>query len=477
MEKIIQDLPNNTVTIICGIKMIDKNHNDYAIIPNEVAIGKLDEFGSFVVEDTGEKIDPVSRFDENKHNENDKFYLYPITLDELKNKYNDKGSDTELAIAYYRELRENIILLYKNKNEEPVIDSVVKKNDPSQIAVLPMMHHVTQNKPFVNAELSHIKRKELADYLKERIFENDSIMDDIATVIVANFRATNPKLMKNVLCVGPTGSGKTETFRLIAEFADIPITEFDCNKLTAEGYVGSSTDDIFKAIYGEAKGDIKLAERSILYLDEIDKLASRGNEVTDISVQQGLLKVLEGATYTFEPKKGGSPIKFNTSFITKIGSGAFMDLFDKRKQKHSLGFNSEDEKLEEKVLTDKDIITYGFLPEFVGRFPLIYTYKPLDEEGLKKVLVESKISPLVLMQERLNEEFGCTIEYNDDFLYEIIAAALKTEAGGRSLSKIISQSFIKLEGAMFDEVDLGHEIPKCLKLNREMINDPNKFNL
>ena len=482
MDRIIQDLPNTTVAIICNIASIDEHRKEYALNLQEVAFGKVDDYGIFNVEDNGEKITSIDDFDETKYDKDNRYYIYPIQLEELKEKYKDKTTSTELAIAYYKEVREDIILLYKDKSNENIILPVSKKDTKKKRVISSEKIITKKEQASINSDLANIKRRELADYLKERIFDNDSIMEDIATMIIANFRTTNPNLMKNLLAVGPTGSGKTKTFRLIAEFANIPIIEFDCNQLTAEGYVGKGVDDIFKNIYAKTNGDIKSAERSILYLDEIDKLASRGNEVTDVSVQQGLLKVLEGATYTFEGKKGGSPIQLNTSFITKIGSGAFMDLFDKRKQKHTLGFESDadkekKEKIEDKILTDSDIIEYGFLPEFVGRFPLIYTYKPLDEEGLKRVLTESKISPLLQIKERLNEEFGCEIEYDDAFLYEIIAAALKTEAGGRSLNKIISQSFIKLEGAMFDEVDLGHTIPKKLTLDKKMITDPTKFKL
>jgi ATP-dependent Clp protease ATP-binding subunit ClpX len=247
--------------------------------------------------------------------------------------------------------------------------------------------------------------------------------------------------------------------------------------MTAEGFVGKGMDDLFKTIYATSNGNLDKAHRSIVLFDEVDKIASRGDPIKDLDVQQGLLKVLEGAEFSFENKRGSGQIKMDTSFMTKVGSGAFMDLFDKRKQKRTPGFNSVEEKIEEKVLKDTDIINYGFLPEFVGRFPLIYTYKPLDDEGLKLLLTQSKISPLLQIKERFEEEFGLTIEYDDDFLFEIIDAALKTEAGGRSLKKIIDSSFIKLEGALIDEQDLEHEIPKTLRLKKEMVQDPSNFNL
>jgi len=490
MDKIIQNQPNNMITILCGVKIIDSDRNNYAIIPQSVCFGHLDDENNFIPETEDTKYIDVSRFEESYKSEDDLYYLYPIEISELQKRYNNIDTSTQLAIVYFRDIRDKILLLYKTKTgDSPVIESVIKR-DPCELKelnediqkryldVFAKKKAVADSKRSeLDNDLASIKRVELANYLKERIINNDSLMDDIATVIVANFRTNNPKLVKNIMCVGPTGCGKTETFRLIAEYANIPITVIDSNQLTAEGFVGKGVDDVLKQIYAVSGNNIEKAERSILMFDEVDKIAARGDLIKDLDVQQALLKVLEGYKFSFENKRGSGQLQLDTSFITKVGSGAFMDLFDKRKQKHSLGFNQVDEVLAEKKLVDKDIINYGFLPEFVGRFPLIYTYNPLDESGLKTLLTRSKISPLVQIKERLQEEFGCTIEYDDAFLEEVIQAALETEAGGRSLSKIISQSFIKLEGAMIDEVDLGHSLPKTLKLNKAMVKDPTNFNL
>ena len=489
MDKIIQSMPNNMVAIICTVKAIDKNNDNYAIIPQGVSFGKLDEVNCFIPEGSEERLIDVSRFEELYEDETARFYLYPVDIEELKRKYSDKTTTNELAIAYYTDIRNKINLLYKTKtSEEPTIESIVKRSNEDLKKVNERIEQEYHDKKFnigkpasetahADNGLASIKRRDLAKYLKERILMNDSLMDDIATTIVANFRATNPSLVKNIMCVGPTGCGKTKTFSLIAEYADIPFSVIDCNGLTAEGFVGKGMDDIFKQIYSAANGNLEKASRSIVLFDEIDKLASRGDPIKDLDVQQGLLKVLEGAEFTFENKRGSGQIRIDTSFMTKAGSGAFMDLFDKRKQKHTPGFNSTVEIIEEKEIKDTDIINQGFLPEFVGRFPLIYTYKPLDGDGLKLLLTQSKISPLLQVKERFQEEFGLTIEYDDEFLFEITDAALKTEAGGRSLKKIIDSSFIKLEGALIDEQDLEHEIPKTLKLKKEMVQDPSNFTL
>ena len=487
MEKVIQNEPNDMIAVICNVKVINADRNEWTIEPIEVAFGRLDYEENFIPEGSEEKITDVLNFENNYKDENTKFYLYPISLQELKTKYSKDLKATFLAKNYFEEIKKKFYLLYKEGKSSPVIKSVTKRN-PDDIRRInediERKQYDIINKAKVDKEvsdteneLSSIKRRDLAKYLKERIIGNDSLLDDLSTVIVSNFRTDNPRLIKNILCVGSTGSGKSETFRLISEYANLPLTTIDVNQLTAEGYVGKSVDDIFKKIYVECDGDMNKAKRSILFLDEIDKIASRGANVKDIDVQHALLKVLEGFKYTFERKNGGSTAQIDTSLMTKVGAGAFMELFDKNNQKHALGFNQEDEKVEDKKLVDYDIIKYGFLPEFVGRFPIISTYRILDENALFCILTDSKISPLNIIKSRLQEEYGTTIEWDLPFLDEIVQAALKTEAGGRSLNKIITQSFIKLEGALIDEMDEGHEIPKVLKLNKEMIKDPTKFNL
>lgn len=482
MEKIIQDMPNDTVAITCNIKLIDKNQNSYGIIPYGFAVGKVDEYGSFVCEDTGEKILPLSKHDEYKHNEEDVFFLYPVTFDELREKYGEDLNSTGLAIAYYRELRENIVLMYKDgENEKLIVEPIPKKESSGIIKSAPEIMIPKKNeKP--KSMGGRVIRSELYGYLKDRVKNNDDILEDISTSICHNLRETDPRMMHNILCVGGTGCGKTETVRQIAEYVNLPVTIYDCTKLTAEGYVGDSVTDIINKIYSNAKCDMSLAERSIVCLDEVDKLASRGNDVTDITVQQALLKFVEGGQFQFEPKKGANKLTLDTSLITVIATGAFDGMLNKENGK-VIGFsgkttnNNEEEKKEKKVASDESIKKYGFLPEFVGRFAQIFTYNDLDEQGYKSILTESKISPLLLVKEKYKELYGCEIEYDDAFLNAIIEEAISIGAGARSLNKIISKSFIKLEGAIIDEMDQGKELPKKLVLQKEMIKDPKNFRI
>ena len=443
-------------------------------------MGKVDEFGTFLCEDTDEKIIPISKYDEYKHNENDLFYFYPVTFQELIEKYGDKYNSTELGISYYRDLRENIILMYRDGEKEKLIFESISKNESNRIIesapeiILPKKNDIPCSMG------GKVIRSELYGYLKDRVKNNDDILEDISTSICHNLRETNPRMMQNILCVGGTGCGKTETVRQIAEYVNLPVTIYDCTKLTAEGYVGDSVTDIINKIYSNAKGDLSLAERSIVCLDEVDKLASRGNDVTDITVQQALLKFVEGGQFQFEPKKGANKMTLDTSLITVIATGAFDGMLNKEKGK-ILGFSGNTPKKEEdkekKDASDDTIKQYGFLPEFVGRFAQIFTYNDLDEKGYKSILTESKISPLLLVKDTYKNLYGCDIEYDDAFLNAIIEEAKSIGAGARSLNKIISKSFIKLEGAIIDEMDQGKELPKKLVLQKEMIKDPKNFKI
>ena len=491
MEKIIQNQPNDTVVILCRVKEVDKNLNHYVACPETVMIGRLADEDTFIPETTTEEvtgpITSINRVEVNNIDSNRLYFLNPKDFKELKKKFRSLSSDNLLAIEYFKEIREKFYPMFSDGSNYLVVDQFAKRDLNAARAVddkyerkfytetITEKNSKAQSKKD-NNELASIKRADLSKYLRERILDNDSILDDIATAIVSNFRQNNPKLIRNLLVVGPTGSGKTETFKLIAQYANISVTIYDCNDLTAAGYVGKSKDDIFKHIYSACDGDLARAERSILVLDEFDKLAMKGNEVKDDLVQAALLKIVEGSDYDFELKSNGQKT-INTSLMTKVGAGAFMELFDKNKQKHALGFNQKDEDLAMKKLTKTDIIKYGFKPELIGRFKKPITYKPLDREGFIRVLKTAKDNAVALEQAYYQEQYGCYIEACEDYLAAVVDAALSSESGARGISEVVSDSLIKLEAAMMDELDAGHKLPKTLKITGDLVKDPTKFNL
>ncbi len=493
MDEIVKSAPNNYVCVKCKLKKLLDNKEEYFIIPRELSIGKLRNDGVFVVEDTLEELESVDK--KILGSNNTVFYFEPVSISELTNMYPKCKGDMSKACKYFLDIAHKINVLYRNPDtleikcySFPLDDKLLAKDlDAEEDDEYEDNEDNEENKDiYINNgdndtrinRLQSIKRKDLAKYLKERIIGNDSTMDDISTAVVSNFRAKNPKLIKNFLCVGPTGSGKTETFKLIAKYAGIPLSVIDCNQLTAEGYVGKGVDDIFRTVLATCNYDLDLANRSILVFDEVDKIASRGDSVTDIKVQEELLKILEGFKFQVNLDSHGKQAEVDTSFMMKVASGAFNELFEDTKT-NKIGFGSSNTKEEKKIkeLTDEDIIKYGFLPEFVGRFPLIYTYKKPDMNTLIQILKTSKNSPLKLEQERLKEEFGIDVIWSDDFINKVAEKASAFNAGARSLDRVVKSSFIKLEGALLDAKDDGDYIPDKLEISSDILDNKDDIKL
>lgn len=492
MDEIIKSSVNDYVCIKCKLKRMVDNKDEYFIVPCEVSIGKIKDDGNFVIENTLEELESIDK--KILGSKNTYFYFEPICIENLTSLYPDCKNDMSRVCKYYMDITNKVNVLYRNPDtleikcySFPLSDELLAKNLNDVEDNSENEDSKEENKDvYINnsdndtriARLQSIKRKELAKYLKDRIIGNDSTIDDISTAVVSNFRAKNPKLIKNFLCVGPTGSGKTETFKLIANYAGIPLSIIDCNQLTAEGYVGKGVDDIFRTVIATCDFDLDLANRSILVFDEVDKIASRGDSVTDIKVQEELLKILEGFKFQVNLDSHGKQAEIDTSFMMKVASGAFNELFEKSKS-NKIGFGSTTDKDEKviKELTDEDIIKYGFLPEFVGRFPLIYTYKNPDMDTLKQILRGSKNSPLKLEQERLKEEFSIDVVWSDDLIKKIAEKASTFNSGARSLDRVVKSLLIKLERALFDAKDDGKTIPSKIEISSNILDEKNDFEI
>lgn len=281
----------------------------------------------------------------------------------------------------------------------------------------------------------------------------------------------------NMLMIGPTGCGKTYLVKTLARLLDVPLAIADATSLTEAGYIGDDIESVVSKLLAAADNDVEKAERGIIFIDEIDKIAKKKNtntrDVSGESVQQGMLKLLEGAEVEVpvgaNSKNAMVPLAtVNTRNILFICGGAFPDLEDIVKERltktASIGFNSElkdkydkDKNILSKV-TVEDIKKFGMIPEFIGRLPIIYTLEGLTKEMMVKILKEPK-NAILKQYQKLLELDEVKLEFSDEALEAIAEKAMERDTGARALRSIIEEFML----------DIMYEIPKDDNIGRVTI--------